>query len=324
MNIKKIISVALCALIFVSLVGCSSATNLTPSQASKYVVTLGNYKGLSADLTTEANAKNLKETLKSSSTSKDKITDRAVAKGDIVNIDYEGVRLDTNVVFQGGTASGYDLEIGSKTFIDGFEDGLVGAKPGETIKLNLKFPKDYKNNVSLADKDVVFTVTINHIVGYSEEDIKRCEDSVAASIILQTILESTTFSNKMPTALINERSQALINDVRTGAATAGMDLTSYLKNYYQMTEEDFKTKALTYATTTVKQEIILLAIANDANITLSDDEYKTRVAEEAKKYGYGDQIDEFVKAYGGKDDVRKTLLMTKITDYVLSVSEIKK
>lgn len=324
MKLRKLIAITLCALICLSLVGCNSSTNLTPSQAAKYVVTLGKYSGLTVDLTTKENAASLKESLKSSSQSTTKITDRAVAKGDIVNIDYEGVRVDTGVVFKGGTATGYDLEIGSGSFIAGFEDGLVGKKPGETVKLNLKFPTDYSSNKALAGKDVIFTVTINHIVGYSAEDIERCQKSVAASVLLQDVLKATTFTTKMPSAKINQLSSQLINDVKSGAAMAGMDLATYLKQYYSMTEDDLKNEALDYATTSVKQEIILLAIANDANITLSDDEYNTRVAEEAKKYGYEGRIDEFVEAYGGKDDVRNTIFLTKITDHVLSLSEIKK
>ncbi len=324
MNIKKFIAVALCAIICLGLVGCNSSSYLTPTQAAKYVVTLGNYKNVSCDLTTKENAASVKDTLSSTATSTTQVKDRAVAEGDIVNIDYEGKRKDNDVVFSGGTAAGYELEIGSDTFIDGFEDGLVGVKPGETVKLNLKFPKDYKNNTALADKEVVFTVTVNYIVGYSEEDIKRSEDSVAASIILQKVLEGTTFSTSRPTSNINAKAKQLIDEVKAAAATSGMDLASYLKQYYSMTEEQLNTEAMNYANTTINQEIVLMAIANDAGITFTDAEYKEALAKEAAKYGYEGREDDFVKAYGGEDNVRNALFMTKITDYVISVSDIKR
>ena len=83
-----------------------------------------------------------------------------VKKGDTANIDYVGKK--DGVAFDGGTAQGYQLEIGSGTFIDGFEDGLVGVMPGETVDLNLTFPKEYPSE-ELAGKKVVFKVKVNEI-----------------------------------------------------------------------------------------------------------------------------------------------------------------
>ena len=83
-----------------------------------------------------------------------------VKDGDVVNIDYEGKK--DGVAFDGGSAEGFDLTIGSGSFIDGFEDGLIGAKKGETRNLNLTFPENYQEE-DLAGQDVVFTVKINAI-----------------------------------------------------------------------------------------------------------------------------------------------------------------
>ena len=88
------------------------------------------------------------------------VTDRAVAEGDAVTIDYVGKKDD--VAFEGGTDEGYVLNIGSHTFIDGFEEGLIGVMPGETVDLNLTFPADYFKE-ELAGADVVFTVTVQDI-----------------------------------------------------------------------------------------------------------------------------------------------------------------
>lgn len=86
---------------------------------------------------------------------------KTVESGDVVNIDYVG-KIDGEE-FSGGSATGQHLEIGSGSFIDGFEDGLIGKNVGETVELNLTFPEDYTNNTDLAGKAVVFTVTINSI-----------------------------------------------------------------------------------------------------------------------------------------------------------------
>ena len=83
-----------------------------------------------------------------------------VQKGDVAVIDFEGKK--DGVAFEGGTAKGFSLNIGSGQFIPGFEDGVIGMKKGETKDLNLTFPKEY-NSVELAGKDVVFTVTVHEI-----------------------------------------------------------------------------------------------------------------------------------------------------------------
>lgn len=87
-------------------------------------------------------------------------SDVTVEDGDTAIIDFVG-KLN-GVAFDGGTASNYELEIGSGSFIDGFEDGLIGVKKGDTVDLNLTFPESYPST-ELAGKDVVFTVTVNGV-----------------------------------------------------------------------------------------------------------------------------------------------------------------
>ena len=87
-------------------------------------------------------------------------TEGKVAKGDTANIDYGGKK--DGVAFEGGTAKGHDLEIGSNSFIDGFEEGLIGVEIGSTVDLNLTFPENYQST-DLAGKDVVFTVKVNYV-----------------------------------------------------------------------------------------------------------------------------------------------------------------
>ncbi len=102
-----------------------------------------------------------------------KLTEGKVEKGDVANIDYKGML--NGEAFEGGTDTGYDLEIGSGQFIDGFEEGLIGAEIGQTTNLNLKFPNEYHSK-DLAGKDVVFEVKVNYVTKkgqYYEEACKQ-------------------------------------------------------------------------------------------------------------------------------------------------------
>jgi len=102
----------------------------------------------------------INQMLKSIADVKDVEEDREVKEGDIVNIDFKGFVDDK--AFQGGEAKGYDLEIGSGSFIPGFEEGIVGMKKGETKKIKVTFPKEYANK-DLAGKEAVFEVKVNAI-----------------------------------------------------------------------------------------------------------------------------------------------------------------
>ena len=132
---------------------------------SKYVE-LGTYKGLAFELTEPktiddaAIADYLETAFEEYISPVEQDADYAAQEGDTVNIDYVG-KLNGEA-FEGGTAEGQDLELGSDSYIDGFEDGLIGAKKGETKTLNLKFPEDYGNE-ELNGKDVVFEVTVNSV-----------------------------------------------------------------------------------------------------------------------------------------------------------------
>lgn len=128
---------------------------------------------------TEEDVQSQIDSLLSQNTTTQQITDRAAADGDTVNIDYVGT-VD-GVAFTGGTYSGYSLTLGSDSFIDGFEDQIVGHKPGETFEVNVTFPDGYSdstdaegNTVVLSNKKAVFSVTLNYI---SEEILPELTDA---------------------------------------------------------------------------------------------------------------------------------------------------
>ena len=132
--------------------------------ATRPEVTLGEYKGLKVDkYSTRVTQKEVDEEIEKVREQHARIvevTDRAVADKDDVTLDFEG--FVDGEAFEGGKGENYSLTIGSGTFIDGFEDQLIGKKPGETIQVKVTFPKDY-TNADVAGKDAVFETKINYI-----------------------------------------------------------------------------------------------------------------------------------------------------------------
>ncbi|MCQ2551387.1 MAG: FKBP-type peptidyl-prolyl cis-trans isomerase [Clostridia bacterium] len=156
---KKILAILMSITVCFVFTACSSVFNYDMSQYVK----VGEYKGLKYDesklqVSKAEVDKAIKEDLSKTSEAK-WVTEGVVEDGDTVNIDYSG-EMDGKTA-EGTVAEDQELEIGSGSFIDGFESGLVGKKIGEKVVLNLHFPKEYPNKPSYAGKAVAFTVTIN-------------------------------------------------------------------------------------------------------------------------------------------------------------------
>jgi len=310
---KKLLSFMAIMMVGCMLVGCGKEKPNTgaedPIEATEAVqvtldeakVTLGEYKGIVVDIPAVsveqssvdlmvANAYNSAVTAENGG-----ITNRAVADGDTANIDYVGKK--DGVAFEGGTAEGYNLAIGSGRFIDGFEEGLVGVMPGQTVDLNLTFPENYGNE-ELNGAAVVFTVTVNYILP-TEED---WQDSVVSSLgiegvntiqelrdyaynyayesamedynitiqnsVLRDVLDSCTFTN-IPRQYIENYTSVANNMIEQNAAAYGMDAESFCNTYYSMTLAEFVEN---YSQETAKQEIVLNEIAKNENLTVTDEE----------------------------------------------------
>ena len=168
------------------LVGCGSEKDLPLAQIdTERYVTLGDYQNLSVTVEkpkvedAEVVQTMLNLYRRGISAELGGITDRAVARGDTVNIDYVGKM--NGEPFENGSASGTQLTIGSGSFIDGFEDGLVGAMPGETVELDLAFPDPYLNNPDLSGQAVAFTVTVNFILPPLESEADLLDEVAAAA-----------------------------------------------------------------------------------------------------------------------------------------------
>ncbi|MCR5157086.1 MAG: trigger factor, partial [Butyrivibrio sp.] len=276
------------------------------------IVTLGQYKELTfevaKDEVTDAEVEDYVANLWSTKPLMLDVTDRAVQDGDTVNIDYVGKYADTKEAFDGGTAEGASLTIGSNSYIEGFESGLVGVNIGDTVDLNLTFPENYGAE-NLAGKDVVFTVTVNSIqapdtemsdewaagLGYAgvtdlatlrdyarktlEDQAQNEFDSTVENTAVQTVYDSTAFGD-IPQALINrymkQQKQMLDYQATMYSYYYGQQLTadSLLANY--MNAEGFVGTVDDYlgdiSKDMAQQYLMFQAIADEENITVSDEE----------------------------------------------------
>ncbi|NDO51637.1 trigger factor [Lachnospiraceae bacterium MD335] len=253
------------------------------------------------------------------------IKDRAVADGDVANIDYEGKK--DGVAFEGGTASGFDLEIGSGSFIPGFEEKLIGVMPGETVDLDLTFPEGYREP-SFAGQPVVFTVTVNGIaesisyadatdadlarLGLSYESKEALWDAAKAEVeksaeeafeasktsaILNQILSESTIK-EIPEYLVEEQMQGFeIYMESMSQMYYGMNFEKYLQDVEQRSLEDFEAEIRPDCETTVKQYLISEALARAEKLDITDELVREYAAEDIAGYD-GYTVDSYLEEVG--------------------------
>lgn len=265
------------------------------------------------------------------------VTDRAVEIGDTVNIDYAGTQ--DGVAFEGGTAAAQRLEIGSGSFIAGFEDGLVGVNPGETVDLNLTFPETYKNNPDLAGAEVVFTVTVNFIYPAEMTDeaitaitageyttvdgfVKFCEDYLNAQVdysyrmeqenAVVTSLESIAKIKQVPDTLVEKYENSIRKSIETQAANRGEDLDTFcITNYYM----DSVTYLQYSSEASAKQGMIFQYIANKENLRVSDEELDASMQQYVEENGL-ESVEALLAEYD-KEELREYFMTKKVIDFVL-------
>ena len=348
-------SVALVALIsgmVLALSGCGKKEEdmkyLKDFDATKYV-TLGEYKGISVDSTknevTDEQVKQYIDYILSYYEKPVEITDRTnVQDGDIVNIDYVGKK--DGVEFEGGSAEGYDLEIGSGTFIDGFESGLVGANKGDTLDLNLTFPEDY-GNADLAGQEVVFTVTVNKIqestipefndefvkgLGdenitnvadfkeYIKSDLEESAESERVNAINNQIDQAVLAScsvNKIPSGFLDRVYNTMIDGIKDSAEQNGVDAGTIAAYYYQVSADNYEAELKTYVEENIVPEYMIMgAIAQKEGITVSDADIDADIQSTLDEYGAEYTLDEYKEMLGDMESYREYMLVTKVLEFL--------
>lgn len=351
---KKMISLALIFCMLLMLGGCGGSTDveLTYDQydLSEYV-TLGEYKGIEVlkvepqEITDENVETEITYFLSQNPVTEELEEGAVLEYGDTANIDYEG-KIDGEA-FDGGSAEGFDLMLGSGAFIPGFEDGLVGKTVGETVVLPLSFPEDY-HSADFAGKAAEFTVTINSatreipaeltddfVKTVSEEaktvdefkvQIKEDLEEMAAESATQTMKSSiwqTVVENAEIVAYPEAEVEAYITEMsdyyHQYAQTYGMEFNDVLETM-GMTEEAFNEEAKLYAEAMVGDELVLYAIIEAEGITLSQSEYEEGAEEYLTLYGYA-TVEDLETAFT-KEIVYESILWDKTLDFLLENANV--
>lgn len=348
MKNKKILMTAAATLLAVVMTGCSgsNAAYLSGVKASDYA-TPCDYSSIPV----EEEAPSVSDTYLeyviqyqlSSSATNEEITDRDdVEEGDIANIDYTG-KMDGEE-FDGGSATGYDLTIGSGSFIDGFEDGIIGHKVGEEFDLNLTFPEDYSSE-DLAGKDVVFTVKVNSIsqkvtpeltdewvASQSIDDVSTVEeyrdyvydsllsqaqstyDSDVQSKVADYVVENSTYPQDPPQEMIDRLVESMKTYYTNYATQYGMELDDFLTTFLGADEDDPEAILTENATTSAKELLVMKAIADKEDLNPSRTEFNTQLSSYAAQAGYS-SVDEFKKNEDA-ESVRESMMLQNVLDFL--------
>lgn len=354
---KKYVRLTLCGMAAVMLASGCSKKEETPQEettaaesAAEEEITdkgsitkLGEYKGvevtrMSVEVTDEE-LDNRIQSILNANPERIEITDRAAQNGDFVNIDYVGMK--DGEAFDGGTAEGYDLELGSDTFIDGFEDGLVGAKTGDELSLNLTFPENY-GNADLAGQAVVFDVTVNQI--FEEKDavlddafVQRMSDFTTVDEFradtladmeaeknnqadqqveadaFNTALENSEYD--LNEAAVEQQYQNLLDNYNAMMSMYGMTLADYVQ-MFGMTEEQFQEELRVTAEKAIQEQLLVAAIAEAEGLKV-DDTDRAKLAEQ-----YNTDIQTLQDTYG-EDSVDETAMVYKVVSFIKDNAVVK-
>ncbi len=264
-----------------------------------------------------------------------KKTEGKVASGDVANIDYVGKK--DGVAFEGGTDSGYDLEIGSNSFIEGFESGLIGVEIGSTVDLNLKFPDDYSSE-ELKGKDVVFTVTVNYVTTkderkpedyYKELDFESLEEYEADAkdrAIKSFLIEKITTASKVknyPDKDINTLYLSAKNTVEMNIQSQyGIDFATYL-GYVGQTEEQFKESIVSEKIKpSMDSQMIIYAILDKEGIKFEQKEIDAEVNAIVKEVDNAQVDAKYVKEVYGEYYFEYKVVREKVLDFIYKNAKI--
>ena len=326
-----------------------------PAYVASEYVELGEYKGLTVelqagkyDVTDEMVEDRFASNVENFGTAvMDVFTEGTVQEGDLANIDYVGKKDD--VAFDGGTAEGYDLKIGSGSFIDGFEEGLVGVEIGSTVDLELTFPEAY-HSAELAGQDVVFTVTVNevkrgpeeitdeviskgtsekyttveaykeYVRSILEEDAENARQSEILSGIVTQVVANASVKG-CPQDLVDYNVNSMKEYYEQTAAMYGMELEAFLEAAMGTTVEEFEKEARIAVENSVAQEMCLAAVGEAEKLEVTDEEFKEGVANYMSMYGYADEA-AFLTAVGGENVVRLNLMQEKVTKFLVENANV--
>ena len=274
------------------------------------------------------------------------IEDRPAENGDTVNIDFEGFVDDK--AFDNGKAEDYDLELGSNTFIPGFEEQIVGMKIDEEKDIKVTFPEEYYEK-SLAGKEATFKIKLHEIKkkelpklddefakDVSEFDtLKELKDDIKAKkekqnkdkekyeteeAIVKALCENVKVD--IPSGMIETEVDRMVKDIENRLSYQGIKLDQYLK-MVQKTKEDLRKEYEPQAQEGIKSRLAIEAVIKAEKIEATDKEIEDKIKEMAKNYGK-ENDEEFLKNENVRNYIKEGIESEKAIDFLIKNAKIKK
>ena len=317
----------------------------TAEVAVRPEVTLGKYMGVTVTkIDTSVSDDEVAEALEQQRNNNARtisVTDRPVAVGDTAVIGFEG--FVDGVAFEGGKGENHPLEIGSHTFVDNFEDQLVGKNAGDEVEVNVTFPEQYQA-ADLAGKPATFKVKINEIKAKElpelddefaqdvsefdtlaeykeslkknleekkENEAKRTKEDEA----VQKIIDKSKMD--IPEAMIDTQCETMIEEFAQRIAQSGLSMDQYLQ-FSGLTVDGLKEQVRPEALSRIQASLVLEQIAKDENIEVSDDDVNAEIEKMAASYGMeADKLKEYM-GDAEKESMKKDLAINKAVELVMS------
>lgn len=361
---KKLLVAALAVSAALALIGCGEndianvdadavvegvKQSLTEVKVDDYLKKLGDYTNMEIPATlaevTDADVDNTIQSLLTARVKTEEVTGKALESGDIANINYAGKM--NGEAFEGGTddsEAGYDLEIGSNSFIPGFEDALIGMNVGETRDIDLVFPENYYEE--LAGKPVVFTVTLKAIkqkvlpeltdafvVEQAIEGVNTVDelkafvkerlineaqtnfDTTIDNYIMNQLIEISDYKGDLPQDRIDFYYNNIYNRDEAAATDYGLQLEGYVMYIYGYSDLDmYKEKITEYAKKSVMFDLAATKVLENENQMITDADIEKAIEEAYEGYGY-ESVDAF-KAATNMEEYKSYLINRKAMDLI--------
>ncbi len=322
---------------------------LVATVAVKPEVKLGEYKGIKFEKVEynvkDADVEDALKRLQERNSRLVAVEGRPAEKGDTVVIDYSG--SVNGVKFEGGTAEKQNLELGSNSFIPGFEDQVVGMNIGEERDISVKFPEDYHAE-DLKGKDAVFHIVLHEIKkkelpeitdefikdadgaesveAYKAETKKRMQeandrraDRELEDKIVKTITEKA--ETEIPDALVENQIDRMVQEMEYRLMYQGLRLEDYLK-YAKMSMEDYRKGYEAQARELVKQQLVIEKIIETEKIEATDEDVEKKIEEDAK--ARDKSVEEYKKEVEGRTEYLKNeIVIGKLFDFLKSANTIE-
>lgn len=274
------------------------------------------------------------------------IEDRAVESGDVTTIDFEG-SVD-GVAFEGGKAEGHELEIGSNTFIPGFEDQIIGMKIDEEKDINVKFPDEYFSK-DLAGKDAIFKVKLHEI---KKKELPELDDEFAKDVsefetleelkkdikeklekdaeqkqkyetedaVIKAVCENIKV--EIPSGMIETETEDMLKNVENRLSYQGLKLEQYLQMMGK-TAEEVKKEYEPQAIEAIKSRLMLEAVIKAEKIEATEEEIVEKLKEMAKSYGKSEDDKEFLENENVKKYIKNGLESEKALEFLVKNAKMK-